>query len=66
MCLYSTGENKRTYKSMKNKARKAVSRAVREEAEEALTELQNCPNGMFRLVKGLRTDIFYSMAGGFL
>ena len=32
---------------MKNKA---VSKAMREKVEEALTELQNCPNGMFRPV----------------
>ena len=38
---------------MKNKA---ATKAMREMAEEALTELQNCPNGMFRLVKGLKTD----------
>ena len=25
-------------------------------AEEVLTELENCLNGMFRLVKGLKTD----------
>ena len=25
-------------------------------AEEALTELKHSPNGMFRLVKGLKTD----------
>ena len=36
---------------MKNKASKAVSKAMREMVEEVLTELQNCPNGMFRLVK---------------
>ena len=24
--------------------------------EEALSQLQNCPNGMFRLVSGLKTD----------
>ena len=41
---------------MKNKANKAVSKAMREMAEEALTELQNCPYGMFRLVIGLKTD----------
>ena len=29
---------------------------MREKAEEALAELQYCPNGMFRLVKGLKTD----------
>ena len=29
---------------------------MREKAEEALTELQYCPNEMFRLVKGLKTD----------
>ena len=56
MCQYSTEENKRRYKSMKNKANKVVSKAMREKADEALTELQNCPYGMFRPVKGLKTD----------
>ena len=41
---------------MKNKTKKAVSNAMREKAEEALAELQNCSNGMFRLVIGLKTD----------
>ena len=41
---------------MKNKANKAVSKAMREKAEEVLTEIQNCPNRMFGLVKGLKTD----------
>ena len=41
---------------MKNKTNKAVSKEMREKAEEALTELQYCPYGMFRLVKGLKTD----------
>ena len=39
---------------MKNKV---VSIPMREnEAEEALTDLQNCPYWMFRLAKGLKTD----------
>ena len=29
---------------------------MREKSDEVLTELQNCPNGMFRVVKGLKTD----------
>ena len=29
---------------------------MREKAEGALTELNNCQNGMFRLIKGLKTD----------
>ena len=48
MSQNSTEENKRRYKSMKNKANKAVSKAMREKAEEVHNELQNCPNGMFR------------------
>ena len=36
---------------MKNKAKKAVSKATREKAEEALTELKDFPNGVLRLVK---------------
>ena len=56
MCQSSTEENKRRYKSMKNKVNKAVSQVMREKAEEALTELQNCPNWMLTLVKELKTD----------
>ena len=37
---------------MKNKTNKAVSKATRETTEDALTELQNCPYWMFRLVLG--------------
>ena len=32
---------------MTNKAKKAVSEALREKAEDGLTDLKNCPNGMF-------------------
>ena len=46
MCQNSTEENKRRYKSMKIKAKKAVSKAIREEAEEAHTELQICRYGI--------------------
>ena len=51
MCHSSTEENKRRYKGIENKGKKAVSKAMRLTTEEALTELQNCPTGMFRLVK---------------
>ena len=51
MCHNSSDENNGRYESMKNEAKKAVLKAMREKAEEALTELQNCPNGMFRLVR---------------
>ena len=43
MCQNSTEENKRRYKSMKNKAIEAVSKAMREKAEESLTDLQDLP-----------------------
>ena len=56
MCRNSTEKNMKWYKSMKNKARKAVSKEMSEKAEEELTELRKCPNGMFSLVKGLKTD----------
>ena len=55
MCQNNTEENKRRYESMRNNAKKSVSKAMKEKAEEALTELQNCPYGMLRLVKGLET-----------
>ena len=41
---------------MKIKENNAVSQAMIEKVEEAFTELQNCTNWMFRLVKGLTTD----------
>ena len=50
MCQDNTDKNKR-HKSMKNKAKKAVSKAMKEKAEEALIEYTNCPNWIFRLVK---------------
>ena len=46
----SSEGNKCRYRTMKNKAWKAVSKAMRKKAEEAFTELKNCPNWMFRLV----------------
>ena len=48
MCKNGTEENKRRYKSMKNKAKKSLT----EKTEEALTELQNCSYVMLRLVRG--------------
>ena len=56
MCWNSAEENKRRYEGMKDKAKKTVSKAMREKAEKALTELQDWPYWMFRLVKGLMTD----------
>ena len=38
MCRISTEDNKIRHKSMKNKAKKAVSKAMREKADEAPTE----------------------------
>ena len=55
MMYRSSHEENKRYKSIKNKAKKVVSNAMREKAEEAFTELQNCPHGMLRLVK-LKTD----------
>ena len=49
MCWNNT-ENKRKSQSMKNKVRKAVSKAMRSKTEEALTEIKNWPNWMLRLV----------------
>ena len=43
MCQNNAVEKKRRDRSMKNKAKKAVSRAIREKAEEVLTELIKLP-----------------------
>ena len=44
------------HKNMKSKAKKVVSKAMRETTEEAFTELKNCPNIMLRLTKGPKID----------
>ena len=56
MCQNSTEENKRRYKSLKNKASKTASKAMREKVDEVLTELQNCPFRMPRSLIGLKSD----------
>ena len=56
MCQNSAEENKKSYDSMKNRAKKAVLKAMSEKSEEVLTELQNCPNWMFWLVRGRKSD----------
>ena len=43
------------YKSTESMAKKAVSKAMKEKAEDAFTELIDCQYGMSRLVKGLKT-----------
>ena len=53
MCRNSTEENYRRYEGNE---KKAVSKAMREKAEEELSELKNWQNGMFMLVKWLKTD----------
>ena len=40
MCRNSTEANKRRYEGVKNRPRKAVSKAIRDKAEEALTGLE--------------------------
>ena len=52
-CLIRTEDYKRRYKGMK---KKAASKARSEKAVDALTESRYCPNWMFRLIKGLKTD----------
>ena len=42
MCMNSTEENEWRCSGMKNKEKKAVSKAMRDKAEEALTEFKNC------------------------
>ena len=56
MCQNSTEVHNTWHKGMKNNANKAVSEAMRMKAEEARTELNNSPNGMPRLVTGLKSD----------
>ena len=56
MCRTSTVENTNRHKGKKKKAKNVVSKSIREKAEEALSELQDSPNGMFCHVKILRIN----------
>ena len=56
MCQSSSEENKRRYEGMRNIAKITVSEVMRDKVEETLTEFENCRNGMFRPVRGLRVD----------
>ena len=56
MSRNSAEENKKRYESNNNKIDKVVSKAMIEKFEEALTDMKNCPNGLFRLVKGQKID----------
>ena len=49
-------ENRNRHKSVNNKAKKVISKAMREKCEEVLTELTNCLNGMFILAKEIKID----------
>ena len=56
MCRNSSEGNKRRYKGMKNKAKKAVLKEMRKKAEETLPILRNYSKVMFRLIKRLKID----------
>ena len=56
MCRSSTEENKNRYESMQKEAKKTVSKAMRDKAEEVLAVFKICPSGIFWLVKGLKID----------
>ena len=50
MSWNSAKKNKNKYKAMKNKAKEAISRVIRENVEEGIAELMDCPIGIFRVV----------------
>ena len=54
MCSNCTEGNKNRHKSIKNKAKKPASKTIREKTEEVHTKLENCSNGMPRLVEVLK------------
>ena len=56
MCKSGTEVNKARYKNMKNRAKKVVTKTMKEEAEWELRELSEHPNKLFRLVKSMKKD----------
>ena len=51
-----TEEDKNRYKNIKNKYMTTILNAIRENVEDDLAELDNCPNRMFGLAKELDID----------
>ena len=51
ICRICTDENERWYERMRNKARKAVSKAMKEKAGDGFTEFKDCLSGMYGLSK---------------
>ena len=56
MCKSGTEANKARYKNMKNRAKKVVTKAMKEAAEQELRELSEHPNKVFKLVKSMKKD----------
>ena len=56
ICRNSNEENKSWHKGMRNKVKKVDLKVMREKAEEALTELKDCPCGMIRQVRVLKIE----------
>ena len=51
-----TEENKARYVRMRNRAKRAVAKVMREEAVQELKELDKSPNEVFKLVKAMKRD----------
>ena len=49
-------ENKARYVRMRNRAKRAVAKVMREEAVQELKELDKSPNEVFKLVKAMKRD----------
>ena len=56
MDMTRTEANKARYKNMKNRAKKVVTKAMKEAAERELRELSEHPNKVFKLVKSMKKD----------
>jgi len=53
MCKSRTEANKARYKNMKNRAKNVVTKAMKDAAEQELSEH---PNKVFKLVKSMKKD----------
>ena len=51
-----TEESKAKYKNMKNRAKKVVARAMREEAKKELRDLEESPNRVYGMIKAMRRE----------
>ena len=56
LCKNGTEENKARYKNMKNRAKKMVAKAMKEEVEKGLSEVRDNSSKVLKMLKSMKRD----------